>query len=212
MIIHSTDERLFETYGRVIRGFDTSKLCLDLKENTPLPKEGTIYVPSDENLEKNELFSKLQDNIYGGMPIQFGYCNGFNTKLNCLEFHKDSELNLSNQDFILLLARKWDMIDYCLDTSNVVAFKVRAGELVEIYSTTLHYAPCQSKKDKGFKVLVVLPKGTNTEKPNVEVKDKEDEYLFARNKWLFAHKEANEVNKGALISLVGKNIDLSKDI
>jgi hypothetical protein len=59
---------------------------------------------------------------------------------------------------------------------------------------------------------VVLPKGTNTEKPNVEVKDKEDEYLFARNKWLFAHKEANEVNKGALISLVGKNIDLSKDI
>ena len=64
MIIHSTDERLFETYGRVIRGFDTSKLCKDLEENTPLPKEGTIYVPSDENLEKNELFSKLQDNIY----------------------------------------------------------------------------------------------------------------------------------------------------
>ena len=39
--------------------------------------------------------------------------------------------------------------------------------LLEVYATTLHYAPCHTDPANGFKVLVALPKGTNTDKPNM---------------------------------------------
>ena len=52
--------------------------------------------------------------------------------------------------------------DYTLDTSKVKAFFVPAGTMIEVYATTLHYAPCQTS-DKGFRCVVVLPEGTNGE-------------------------------------------------
>ena len=33
-------------------------------------------------------------------------CWGRNTKLNCLEYHRDSEVNIGASDFILLLAKQ----------------------------------------------------------------------------------------------------------
>lgn len=84
------------------------------------------------------------------MPYELGYCNGHNTKLNCLEFHRDSEFNLGTDDFILLLATLSDLEDGELDTAKVKAFKVPAGVMVEVYATTLHYAPCHADAKKGF--------------------------------------------------------------
>lgn len=40
------------------------------------------------------------------------------------------------------------------------AFRIPSGTAVELYATTLHYAPCNAS-DGGFLVAVVLPKGTN---------------------------------------------------
>ena len=70
-------------------------------------------------------------------------CWGYNTKLNCLEYHRDSEINVGEQDFILLLAKEDEIEDGQLDTAKVKAFRVPAGTAVEVYGTTLHYAPCQ---------------------------------------------------------------------
>ena len=211
MVIHSTDEKLFQKYGRVVKGYDVSTLIKALSK-TPLPLKNTIYTPSCKELEEDLLYEKIKDNIYGGMPLQLGYCNGFNTKLNCLEYHRDSEINLGSEDFILLLAKREDLDDFVLDTSKVEAFKIRRGDLIEIYATTLHYAPCQTALETGFHVLVGLPRGTNTDFQIKEKRDKEDNYLFARNKWLLAHQEASEVKKGAIISLIGDNIDIRKEI
>jgi hypothetical protein len=102
------------------------------------------------------------------MPVQLGWCNGHNTKLNCLEYHRSSEFNLGTEDFILLLARMEDIKNGKLNTAKVKAFLVPAGNLVEVYATTLHYAPCHTDPKKGFRVLVALPKGTNTSKPRDE--------------------------------------------
>ena len=44
------------------------------------------------------------------MSIELGWCNGHNTKLNCLEYHRDSELNCGSSDFILLVARADDVV------------------------------------------------------------------------------------------------------
>lgn len=50
---------------------------------------------------------------------------------------------------------------------------------LEVYATTLHYAPCHADPANGFKVLVALPKGTNTDKPNMPIKGGDDAYLWA---------------------------------
>ena len=141
------------------------------------------------------------------MPIQIGMCWGYNTKLNCLEYHRDSEVNAGETDFVLLLAKEDEIEDGRLDTAKVKAFRVPAGTAVEVYGTTLHYAPCQTAKT-GFRVAVVLPKGTNTEKPVFEPQSEEDTWMTARNKWLLAHPDSSEAKTGAHIGLTGKNIDI----
>ncbi len=75
---------------------------------------------------------------------------------------------------------------------------------VEFYATALHYAPAS---DAGtFRVAVVLPKDTNTDKPDIEANNLEDKLLWARNKWLVAHPDAPEAKDGAYVGLVGENV------
>ena len=61
----------------------------------------------------------------------------------------------------------------------------------------------------GAEVAVVLPLGTNTDKPAIRAGNLEDEWLWARNKWLLAHPEAPEAAQGASIGLSGENIDIA---
>ena len=153
---------------------------------------------------------EISEHCFGGMPVQLVWCNGHNTTLNCLEYHRDSEFNLGTEDFILLLARQEEIEDGILDTAKVKAFKVPAGVLVEVYATTLHYAPCHADPDKGFRVLVALPWLTNTDRPMMDNKTPEDEIMTARNKWLLAHPESSEAKGGAKVGLKGENIDIEK--
>lgn len=208
MKIESVYSDSFREYGHVIEGIDPSELIAAM-EKIPY-QDGVAYQPSIDSLEKCSTKAVLRDNVYGGMPVQMGLCWGHNTKLNCLEYHRDSEINMGTEEFILMLARKCDVTaDWKLDTSTVKAFRVPKGVFVEVYSTALHYAPAEETLDKGFKVLIVLPEGTNTAKPEINKADKEDGLLWARNKWLLAHAESSEAGQGAHVGLEGVNIDLS---
>lgn len=207
MTIYSVNDPEFKSYGKVLEGYDTSELVKALDESTPLP-DGVDYVMSEASLEYTNLFGALQNNAYGGMPIQIGYCNGHNTKLNCLEYHRDSELNIGSTDFILLLAKADDIENGKLDTSRVKAFLAKKGQVVEVYETTLHYAPCSAKKGAGFKVAIVLPKGTNGAVPNLKAINEEDKWMTACNKWLLAHAESSEASTGAYVGLTGENTDI----
>lgn len=208
MKIYSVNDPEFKPYGKVLEGYDVSDLLKALDEKTPLP-EGVEYVMSEAALEYTKSFGELQNNAYGGMPIQLGYCNGHNTKLNCLEYHRDSELNIGSTDFILLLAKADDIVDGKLDTSKVMAFYAKKGQVVEVYETSLHYAPCSAKKGEGFKVVIVLPKGTNGAVPNFTPINEEDKWMTACNKWLLAHCEADEAKSGAYVGLTGVNVDIA---
>ena len=210
MKIHSVFDPTFKRYGQVVEGLpDTVSELLEALQKTPLP-EGTGYVPEEPLLQELPAAVEISEHCYGGMPVQLGWCNGHNTRLNCLEYHRDSEFNLGTEDFILLLAKQEEISEGTLDTSLVRAFRVPAGTLVEVYATTLHYAPCHVDADKGFRVLVALPKDTNTEKPDITPLTAEDKYLWARNKWLLAHPDSAEAAAGAVAALVGENIDLEK--
>ena len=206
MKIHSVFDPAFKRYGQVVEGLsDTVSALLEALQKTPLP-EGTGYVPEEPLLQELPAAVEISEHCYGGMPVQLGWCNGHNTRLNCLEYHRDSEFNLGTEDFILLLAKQEEISEGTLDTSLVRAFRVPAGTLVEVYATTLHYAPCHVDADKGFRVLVALPKGTNTEKPDITPLTAEDKMLWACNKWLLAHPDSNEAKAGAYVGLSGENI------
>ena len=211
MKIESVYDAAFAGYGRVLTGYDTAELLKTLTAVTPLPV-GTDYVASQPELEALPIARQLATNAYGGMPIQIGWCNGHNTQLNCLEYHRDSEYNCGTTDFILLLARREDLVDGLLDTAKVRAFRVPAGVLVECYATTLHYAPCSAAAGQGFRVMVALPRGTNGPKPAIECLNDEDELLWACNKWLLAHAESGEAAQGAAVKICGANIDIAADI
>ena len=158
---------------------------------------------------------------YGEMPIQIGYCNGHNTKLNALEYHRDSEINVAATDAVLMLGLLADVeADHTYDTSKVEAFLVPAGTAVEVYATSLHYAPCHVDDASGFQVAIVLPKGTNyplkeAHKKVDEAKSgaglsNEDAMLTAVNKWLIGHAEGG-LDEGSFLGLKGRNLCLTED-
>jgi len=202
--IQKVTDPSFRKYGKILAGYDCSKLIKEMK-HTPLP-EDVIYTPSVEELEALPVAEELKNRAFGGLPIQIGYCNGHNNKLNGLEYHRCSEVNVAVTDLILLIGMQQDIQDdFTYDTSLVEAFLVPAGTAVEVYATTLHYAPV-SVKGQGFKCVVVLPKDTNTEMNFPIKKEGEDKLMTAKNKWLIAHSDAEIL--GAFNGLKGDNITL----
>ena len=208
MEILSIYDKEFTSYGKVLDNYNTAELIEEMKK-IPLPQEGTDYLASIDRFEKLDIYKQLSNRAYGGMPIELGMCWGRNRKLNGLEYHRDSELNISENGQILLLAKRDEIVDGKLDTSKVKAFIVPAGTVVEIYATTLHYAPCHIKENGYFRSAVVLPRGTNEAYEPNERRSQEDDMIRARNKWLLVHPDSKEASQGAYVGLTGINIELN---
>ena len=211
MTILPVTDPAFRPYGRIVEGYPVEGILSALRQ-TPVP-ENVAYVPKLDAIHSAPDAEKVGEALFGGMPFQLGYCNGHNTTLNCLEYHRDSEFNLGTEDFILLIAKQDEIDDEGkLDTSKVKAFRVPAGVMVECYATTLHYAPCHADPAKGFQVLIALPLNTNTDYRPGGGANPFDRLLWARNKWLIAHPESSEAAEGAFAGLVGENIDIAADL
>ena len=207
MKILSVYDDAFKPYGMVTEGYDTAELCRAM-ETIAHPETGTDYVASIDIFERLPIFNELRERAYGGMPIELAMCWGHNTRLNCLEYHRDSEINIGSHDFILLLAKLDEIENGMLDTTKVKAFRVPAGVVVEVYATTLHYAPCHADPETGFRSAAALPRGTNEPYGLSEIRSSEDRLLRAKNKWLLAHPGSVEAKDGAYIGLAGENIDV----
>ena len=204
MKIQKVTDPAFRRYGQVLEGYDFTGLIKEMK-HTPVP-EDVIYVPSVEELEALDVMKDLQNKGYGGLPVQIGYCNGHNKKLNAVEYHRNSEINVAVTDLVLLIGHQQDIEpDHTYDTSKIEAFLVPAGTGIEVYATTLHYAPCHVNEG-GFQCVVVLPKGTNTDLTFQTEKTGEDSLMTAKNKWLIAHEDAKIA--GAFNGLKGENITI----
>lgn len=204
MKIQKVTDPAFRKYGQVLEGYDFTGLIKEMK-HTPVP-EDVIYVPSVEELEALDIIKDLQNKGYGGLPVQIGYCNGHNKKLNAVEYHRNSEINVAVTDLVLLIGHQQDIEpDHTYDTSKIEAFLVPAGTGIEVYATTLHYAPCHVNEG-GFQCVVVLPKGTNTDLTFQTEKTGEDSLMTAKNKWLIAHEDAKIA--GAFNGLKGENITI----
>lgn len=200
-------DKEFAVYGRVL-DVDVKEF-VDVMKEVPVVSEGTMYEPSVGAFEALPLAKTLEEESFGFLPIEFGHCSGYNNKLNALEYHRSSEIDIAATDLILLVGRQQDidLSSYTYDTARVEAFFVPAGTAVELYATTLHFAPC-SVDGKEFRCGVVLPKGTNEALPETVSSSGENALFFAINKWLIAHEESGLQKDKAWVGLIGENIKL----
>ena len=206
-LINCSDKK-FNRYGFEVKGYDLASL-IDSLNGTHCPKDSVTYRAEEPTLQNQSVCAQIQNNLFGGMPIQLGYCNGHNLKLNCLEYHRGSEFIVAGTPLILLLADLRDVENGKLDTAKVEAIYVPCGKAVLLYETTLHYAPCTAAKESDhFRSVVGLLKGTNLKKPETEKFNAKDDRLWAANKWLLAHPDTGEAKNGAYVGLTGDNIIL----
>ncbi len=198
----------FSRYGRVLKLGDTAQLSRTMLE-TPMPESGNCYVASDKALMELALTEKIKSSVYGGMPVQAGYCNGYGFTLDSEEYHKCSEVNFTTTGLVLLLALPEDISERSLDSERVVGVYLPPEVMVEIYPRILHFAPCRVS-ESGFNCLVVLAQGTNTPldtAPDSSLSG-EDGLLLMRNKWLLCHPDSPQAREGAFVGIRGDNISL----
>ncbi len=200
--IYSIHDDEFKKYGVVIDvdASDMVKVCGELG----LPDSGTSYVASVPELEALKSAPLLGKKLYGGLDAQVGLCCGYNNFLNGLEYHNSSEINVAATPLVLILGLRYEMEGNEYNSENVKAFYLEKGDVVEVFSTSLHFCPCQVD-DNGFSCVVVLPKGTNT-----DVEDKgEDNLLFRKNKWIICHdKNEGLIERGVYPGIHGVNYEI----
>ena len=188
--VYSVNDPEFLDFGRVIDDFDVTSLCETAKVAAKMPEKGVRYVPFMEELEALPVYADVKRVITGENPVQIGCCWGYNTRLGSLEYHRASEFNVAVTDLVLLLAPRAKMIGNDLQKGNIKAFFVPKGTLIEVFATSLHFAPCMVNEE-GFICLVILPKGTNYPLKEKHGCTKEDKILAAADKWLITC-ESNE--------------------
>ncbi|MGI6279222.1 MAG: DUF4867 family protein [Acutalibacteraceae bacterium] len=194
----------FKAFGTVIKDLDTKEI-ISVAESFEMPKEGSIYHPTIPDFEKLAVANELKINYFGQLDCQVGFCYGYNRLLNVLEWHACNEINIAVTDAVLILAKRSDLDEnYKLHSSCCKAVFVPKGTAIEVFSDSLHFCPCQVS-DNGFKTVVALPKGTNTQ---LDFKTSEPK-LWAKNKWLISHKENSALlEKGAFPGIDGENIQI----
>ena len=198
----------FTPYGRVLPCTDRDALSRVL-EQTGIPETGNRYVASDSALEALSAIETVGKTVFGGMPIQAGFCNGRGFTLNAEEYHKCSEVNYSTTGLVLLLALPSDVHARTLDSRDVRGFYLPPETPVEIHPRVLHFAPCRIR-ESGFNCLVVLERGTNAPLDHIDTSvPGEAGLLWMQNKWLLCHPDSPQAQKGAFVGITGENITLS---
>lgn len=196
----------FAAFGRLVEG-DFAPL-LAAAAATPLPAAGNVYVADEPSFAVLPEARRLAETVFGGLEVQLGYCNGQNTRLNCFEYHKSSEVDLAVTPLVLLLADLRGIRDNHLSTSAARAYFLPAGTAVELFATTLHFSPCRVSEN-GFRSVIVLPRGTNTPLAFARPEGAgEERLLWMTNKWLLSLPGTVQADRGAWVGLDGDNLEV----
>lgn len=199
----------FAKYGAVRPYVKVEKMRQYIYQETEMPKE-EYYEPSCPALMEMEEALQFTQFAYGEIPCQVGYYNGWPTTLNALEYHKCSEVLVEFEPAVLILGHIWDIKEDCISSDALEFFYVPADLCVELYATTLHFAPCMAT-DRGVRQVVCQTATTNTPLRHPERMDANGEgrYLYERNKWVLIHEEAKEqFRSNAFVGIEGENLSI----
>ncbi|MCL2774949.1 MAG: DUF4867 family protein [Oscillospiraceae bacterium] len=181
MEIKSIHSKEFSRYGYVVEG-DFTEL-LTMLANTPCPKDSIVYKAADDALQTTSDCKHIK-NLFGGLEIQIGYCNGYNLSgTGKTEYHIGSEFNLTADAMLLDISHREEINNGIIYASQFETFRLCAGEAVMLYETTLHHAP-RSDGENCFRVVVGLLKRTNVGKPETVVISGNGVRMTDTNKWL----------------------------
>lgn len=206
--VYSVNSPEFLPYGRILTGYDLDNLISFAENNTPIPENGNIYVPSVPEMEEYPVCETVKNTVFGESAIQIGYCNGKNTTYNGFEYHKAPEINIAVTDFMLVLGHSFEIENNTYNPEKAKVFFVPKGTAIEMFGTTLHLSPCRTC-DEGFRGIVILPKGTNTPLQSKIITDAESKLLLQKNKWVIAHPEREPlIKQGAVAGVIGENKEL----
>ena len=189
----------FKSFGRVI-DMDTSEIVA-AGEKIEMPASGSVYKASVPAFEKLKTAKVIKSECFGETDCQVGFCYGYNSMLNALEWHTCNEINIAVTDAVLILAKRSSLKNNFMNSSECKAFLVPKGTAVEVFSDSMHFCPCQVS-DKGFGMVVGLTKGTNT--PLEESHN--GKLLWAKNKWLISHCDNKPLlERSAVAGIDGEN-------
>lgn len=189
----------FAKYGRILDPKPFAPIIDALQNVIPGTDEPCVYTADEPKLHFPESDDYLQNVCFGGMDFQIGYCCGHNNALNGWEYHQGNEVNIAATDCIVILSTLFEIKDGVIDSSSSDLFYVKAGTVLDLYATTLHYAPCKVGKDC-FRWGVGLLKGTNGPF------DRCEGMIAAKNKWLLVCPGTGDAEAGAYVGITGGNI------
>ncbi len=193
----------FAVFGRIIKSIDVAEITSVAKQIAN-PENGSSYQPKVEAFEKLDIAETIKIEFFGSMPTQIGYCWGHNNFLNATEWHTSSEINIAITPLVLILGHIWDIKDGKIDSSDFKGFYLPEGTAVEVYSTSLHFCPCEVEKS-GFGCVVGLPQGTNTDLDIIP----DNKMLFRKNKWIIAHVDNKAlIDRGVVAGITGTNYEI----
>lgn len=196
---YSVFDKEFSLYGNVTE-YDAAPFLAAAK-NIARPNGGTKYIASVPEFEALPCADDFKQRFFGGIPAQIGICHGHSSYLGGTEWHNCNEINIALTDLVLLLAHRKDIDGERLSSKCFKAFFVPRGTVIEVYSSTLHFCPCEADAD-GFSCIVALTDGTNTPLDY----EPDDKRLFCKNKWLMAHDDnAALLSRGAVGGIYGEN-------
>lgn len=203
------EDKSFRKFGRLIDDMPVvpwEEVWQDIK----LPSEGTVYEASVPEWEKSQWKKEFEERYFGSLEIQAGYCAGDNQLLNGLEYHKSSEIVVAATPLVLLVCSLQDQnLEEGVHSRNIQGVYIPENTAVELYSTTLHLAPCRVTEEP-FKSLILLPKGTNEELPEEAERSR---FLFKKNKWLIAHPDCKRFTDQGVEALIeGTNIQIRQGL
>lgn len=207
--ILTLDDPKFAQYGVVYHQYDqylpTITKTMDLVE---IPATGSGYVPSFKQLEALPEIQKMSRDVYAGMPTQAGQTVGHVDSFSAIEYHTCSELNIMLNDVIMVLGKRQtlDQTGEFNPNNDGDIFFVPKNTVIELYNSTLHYAPIEVTKG-GFKVIVILEKGTNEDLPKGFVTS--NKRIVKQGKFQVVHQSrTDKIAAGAVVGVTGKLITL----
>ncbi|MEN6524300.1 MAG: DUF4867 family protein [Anaerolineaceae bacterium] len=204
----------FTRYGRVLTNGKADEAIKAARKLWVL-KDGFAAATSVPEFEADkDLQTTIANRIYGEMPVEVGWVYGRNNTLNALEFHQGSEVHISLEDTIFLVAHyeeiEWRPDPY-LDTNKVKAYFAPKGSVTELYTWGLHFVPINASAETGFCDIFTLPRGTGNPLTLLKPNTPDGRILIARNQWLFCHPEAKGmVADGNFPGLYGPNVVINQ--
>ena len=202
------DSDAFAEYGRSLQAAGWKELAGRAARLIP-PELPPAYLASVPELEQVPPPAAL-NGIFRGEDPQVGICRGFNSALNGMEWHDSAEVIVAVSPLILLLGKQAEIDGGEWNSRHARACFLRAGEAVMLNPGTLHFAPCRTD-EYPFLSLIVLPRGVNGDLASGEGEDPEesaDPILWKHRKWLLAHPDSPQAEKGAPVGINGPNLQV----